>query len=105
LELPVRIIALALLGSSTLANAWLCRQLHQRMTAAFWLSVIVLSGLQGATFVILIKTWTVTQATIAYDVVVVICWYGMLFYWNESSGWQGRLGILLIGVGAILAGR
>lgn len=101
----MKIAALLLLGSSTLANAWLCRQLHNKMTAGFWCMVIALSALQGGTFVVLIKTWTVTQATIAYDVVVVACWYGMLFYFNESSSWQSRIGIALIATGVLLASR
>lgn len=99
------ITALTILAITTVLNGWLCQRLRHQMAFGQVVLVTIFSAMQGLMFVGTLKRWTVAEATIAYDVVVVLCWYGLLIFRNEGGGWIGRIGLGLIAVGVLLAGR
>lgn len=93
------------LALSTITNFFLAERLHAGFNRYLCLILLVLSAAQGLSFVGFVygaNGLPMSKATTVYDVVVIVCWYGLLLIRGESVSFAGRVGVLMVGIGVML---
>jgi len=104
----VKLTSLTLLAAATLANFFLAERLHSQMSWLLCVVLLVFSAAQGLSFVGLIygqSGFSTARATVIYDVVVTVCWYGMVLLRGEELGLTGRLGLAFVAAGVLLVSK